>query len=217
MIYEKLIAVQNELKVPKEEYSSFGNYNYRKCEDILENLKPLLLKNKLTLILNDEIELIGSRYYIKATAKLIDIESDGVIEVKAYAREAEEKPKMDSSQVTGSASSYARKYALNGMFCIDDTKDSDYLSDYSGNNKTSSVTQKPNNEYKQQSRNNLSEDQEKQNILNEINILIAQRKITSDFIDKLLVNYFKKERIEDLSINQFRILSKKVETETKKK
>lgn len=125
-IREKLLNIQKELIAPKSQYNSFGKYNYRNCEDILEAVKPLLDKNKCTLIIKDELVLIGDRYYIKATVILADIEdTEGEIEATAYAREEESKKGMDGSQVTGASSSYARKYALNGLFCIDDTKDSD--------------------------------------------------------------------------------------------
>lgn len=124
-IYEKLLNIQTELKAPKSNRNSFGGYNYRSTEDIVEAIKPLLKKYNSTLVINDEIKLIGERYYVEATAKLIDVESNETIESKAYAREEECKPKMDTSQTTGSASSYARKYALNGLLAIDDTKDSD--------------------------------------------------------------------------------------------
>ena len=125
-IREKLLSIQKELIAPKSQYNSFGKYNYRNYEDILEAVKPLLDKNKCTLIIKDELVLIGDRYYIKATVILADIEdTEGEIEATAYAREEESKKGMDGSQVTGASSSYARKYALNGLFCIDDTKDSD--------------------------------------------------------------------------------------------
>lgn len=125
-IYEKLNKVQMELKAPKGQYNNFGKYKYRSCEDILESVKPLLVKNKLTLQLTDEVLFIGERFYIKATAKLIDVEKseDSIINV-ALAREDDNKKGMDGSQITGTASSYARKYALNGLFLIDDTKDAD--------------------------------------------------------------------------------------------
>lgn len=120
---EKVVAVQSELKAPKGQYNSFGKYNYRSCEDILEGVKPLLNKYGLYLTINDAVELIGDRYYIKATATLFD--GDNCISTSAYARESLDKKGMDSSQVTGATSSYARKYALNGLLCIDDTKDAD--------------------------------------------------------------------------------------------
>ena len=129
-IYEKLLNIQAELKSPKGQENKFGHYKYRSCEDILEAVKPLLAKNKVILQLTDKIECLGNRYYIKATAILIDTEDTkneeiAYIENTAYARESEEKKGMDDSQITGTASSYARKYALNGLFCIDDTKDAD--------------------------------------------------------------------------------------------
>lgn len=124
-VYNKLIKIQTELKAPKGQFNSFGKYKYRNCEDILEALKPVLLKNKATIFLNDNIELIGDRFYIKATVTLVDIETGENITSSAFAREEESKKGMDGSQVTGASSSYARKYALNGMFAIDDTKDSD--------------------------------------------------------------------------------------------
>ena len=124
-IFEKLSAIQSELKAPKNQYNSFGNYNYRSCEDILEGVKPLCRKYRTTLIIGDTLELIGDRYYIKATAILYDLDSDKSISNTAYARESENKTGMDASQITGATSSYARKYALNGLFNIDDTKDAD--------------------------------------------------------------------------------------------
>jgi hypothetical protein len=127
-IYEKLMNVQQELKAPKGQYNSFGKYKYRSCEDILEAVKPILKENKLVLQLTDlVIPASETRFYIKATARLIDIEAteNNVIENTAFAREEEEKKGMDGSQITGTASSYARKYALNGLFLIDDTKDAD--------------------------------------------------------------------------------------------
>ena len=124
-IYEKLIKVQSELKAPKNQRNNFGGYNYRSCEDILEAVKPLLKDNKLTLVIMDHINNIGDRYYITAEATLIDIETGETIKTQAQARESETKKGMDDSQITGTASSYARKYCLNGLFLIDDTKDAD--------------------------------------------------------------------------------------------
>lgn len=125
-IYEKLLKVQLELKAPKGQINKFGGYNYRSCEDILESLKPLLDKHKLALLISDSIVSHGDRNYIKAKATLINIEDGEKIETTAYAREELSKKGMDASQITGSTSSYARKYALNGLFAIDDTKDSDF-------------------------------------------------------------------------------------------
>lgn len=124
-IYEKLLHVQQNLKAPKGQYNDFGNYHYRSCEDIQEAVKPLLAEVKVLLLTGDEIVQIGNRFYIKATVVFQDTESPEKIINTAYARETEECPKMDGAQLTGSASSYARKYALNGLFCIDDSKDPD--------------------------------------------------------------------------------------------
>lgn len=124
-IYTKLSHIQNELKAPKNQFNKFGNYKYRSCEDILEALKPLCAKYKATLIIYDEIVMIGDRYYVKAMAKLYDQETTDYIEAYAFARECIDKKGMDQAQVTGATSSYARKYALNGLFNIDDTKDFD--------------------------------------------------------------------------------------------
>lgn len=115
--------IQEELKAPKSQYNRFGGYAYRSVEDILTAVKPLLVKEKAELTLTDELVLIGDRYYVKATAAYED--KDGKKVVTGYAREAENKKGMDASQITGTASSYARKYALNGLFLIDDTKDAD--------------------------------------------------------------------------------------------
>ena len=124
-VYLKLVKVQNELKAPKSQFNKFGNYAYRNCEDILEALKPLLNEVKAIVNISDEIVLVGERYYVRATVKFIDAETGEVVEASAMAREEESKKGMDSSQLTGSTSSYARKYALNGLFAIDDTKDAD--------------------------------------------------------------------------------------------
>ena len=124
-IYGKLMMIQQELKAPKGQYNSFAKYNYRSCEDILEAVKPLCVKNNATLLLNDAVQEVSGRFYVVATATLVDTESGDSVSANAYAREPQDKKGMDDSQITGMASSYARKYALNGLFCIDDTKDAD--------------------------------------------------------------------------------------------
>lgn len=124
-IYAKLRFIQTNLKAPKSQRNTFGNYNYRSCEDILEALKPHLDDQLCALTITDEIIQIGDRYYIKAIATLTDTETGKSTSTHAFAREEDSKKGMDASQLTGAASSYARKYALNGLFCIDDTKDSD--------------------------------------------------------------------------------------------
>lgn len=140
---EKLMLIQTELKAPKGQYNSFGKYNFRSAEDILEAVKPYFAKYRVLVLLTDEIVIKGTeqtltrdkdggardtstlRTYLKATAHFYDLDSDFTLSVSAEAREPDEKKGMDSSQITGTASSYARKYALNGLFCIDDTKDAD--------------------------------------------------------------------------------------------
>jgi len=125
--FKRLTALQHELKAPKGQFNGFGKYKYRNCEDILEAVKPLLVKHELGLTVSDEIVFIGSRFYVKATAKLCNVDSVGGTEVYGYARECDSKKGMDDAQLTGSCSSYARKYALNGLFLIDDTKDADSM------------------------------------------------------------------------------------------
>lgn len=130
---KELITIQNELKAPKNQINKFGNYKYRSTEDILENVKPLLTTNKCYLTISDKIIIVGDRYYIEATATLTNSEGNS-ISVTGYAREEENKKGMDSMQLTGATSSYARKYALNGLFAIDDTKDSDGLNKHGSDN-----------------------------------------------------------------------------------
>ena len=122
---QKLCNIQTQLKAPKGQTNAFGGYRYRSAEDILEALKPLLREYGCSLIIQDEIVDISNRVYVKATANIVDNDTDAVLSASAFAREAEVKKGMDDAQITGSASSYARKYALNGLFCIDDTKDAD--------------------------------------------------------------------------------------------
>ena len=124
-IYEKLMNIQGKLKAPKNQYNEFSNFYYRSCEDILESVKPLLQEEKAVLLLTDNMELIGDRTYVVATARLMDVENGDAIECQARARETASRAKFDDAQLTGAASTYARKYALNGLFCIDDVKDPD--------------------------------------------------------------------------------------------
>lgn len=142
---KELVNIQSSLQVPKNQYNSFGNYKYRSAEDILEAAKPLLKENECTLIVSDEITQIGDRIYVKATATIKN--SAGETETaSAFAREAETKKGMDDSQATGSATSYARKYALGGLFCIDDTKDADALNttkEYTAQKKTAQKAEPP--------------------------------------------------------------------------
>lgn len=122
-LHKKLQEIQSELNAPKSQYNAFGKYKYRKAEDILEAVKPLLKKTGTTLLISDDIVFIEGRFYVKATATIMD--GEDMLFVSAFARESDNKTGMDAAQVTGAASSYARKYALNGLFCIDDNQDTD--------------------------------------------------------------------------------------------
>lgn len=186
-IYEKLLNIQTELKAPKSQRNNFGKYNYRSCEDILEAVKPLLKKEKCTLIINDEIErlearyYIKARYYVKATVDLIDIETGEKISTNAYAREEESKKGMDGSQVTGASSSYARKYALNGLFAIDDTKDSDTTNQH---------------DKKQNAPN-------KQSIIKQqIAEILKVKEISFDKVTEVINARFKKQKFDELTANE---------------
>lgn len=152
--YEKLVKVQQELKAPKSNFNKFGNFRYRSAEDILEAVKPLNAKYGLVLTLTDTPILIGERYYIQATAKITD--GGNAHEVTAYAREAQTKKGMDDSQITGTASSYARKYALNGLYLIDDTKDADT------------------DEYAEQTQNDIEDQRKQQELSNQLVTLFAK-------------------------------------------
>jgi hypothetical protein len=142
-IRQKLQGIQSALKAPKGQTNKFGGYKYRSAEDILEAVKPLLGEFQCVLTVLDEVQEIGGRVYVKATARISDTEFDNFIETTAFAREAEVKKGMDEAQITGSASSYARKYALNGLLCIDDTKDPDATNDHGKAQPRATKTQTP--------------------------------------------------------------------------
>lgn len=183
-IYSKLSNIQQELKAPKGQRNDFGKYNYRSCEDILEAVKPICTKNKTTLVLSDTLENIGERYYIKATATLYDIESNEEISNTAYAREEETKKGMDGSQITGTASSYARKYALNGLFNIDDTKDAD-TNEYHKQTNKSNVSVK--------NKQIMVTDQQKEKI---------KELYTSEEIKEYLQDVVEKKKLSDLTLTE---------------
>jgi len=142
-IQQKLQGIQTELKAPKGQTNKFGGYRYRSCEDILTALKPLLAQYTCTLAISDDIVEVGGRVYVMATATLASTscEGDDAVRTSGFAREAETKKGMDDAQITGSASSYARKYALNGLFAIDDTKDPDATNDHGKSAPKKQVTQ----------------------------------------------------------------------------
>lgn len=190
-IYEKLATVQQELIAPKNQYNKFGKYYYRSCEDILEGLKPCLDKVKAIVRVSDELVLIGERYYVKAVAYFIDCEDGSTIQNAAYAREEEEVKGMSSSQITGSASSYARKYALNGLFCIDDVKDAD----------TRDNQQKEEKEQKQ------AEEEQKQVEKSKISDIkvkaLIQRCEKEEVPTEKILKLYKVKQLEDLTEKQF--------------
>ena len=197
---QKLLSIQTELKAPKNQFNSFGNYNYRSCEDILEAVKPLCKKGNVLLTLSDTIKHVGERYYVEATATLYDVETDGCISVSAYAREEETKKGMDSSQITGAASSYARKYALNGLFNIDDTKDSDSTNEGEGKHKTSPKPKaEPKNDYQSQLKELMDN---------------SKGKITGTMIAETIEKKFGKRKANELNETQFLALLEELTNET---
>ena len=200
-IYEKLLAIQQELKAPKGQYNSFGKYNYRSCEDILEAVKPICAKYNCALVLSDTIIYLGDRYYIQATARLTDCEckqekEDTCITNTAYAREEEAKKGMDGSQITGTASSYARKYALNGLFCIDDTKDAD-------TDEYKKQEQKPETKILQATINQIVEDASK---------YAEMRKGNADELLTYYINKYKVVELSDLTQSQGTAIIKELTT-----
>ncbi len=182
-LQEKLLAIQCELVAPKNQYNAFGKYHYRSCEDILEAVKPLCKSYGAVLTVTDTVECCGDRVYIVATATLADAESDKSISVRAFAREAATKKGMDDAQVTGSTSSYARKYALNGLFCIDDCKDPDVPQ------QGTQDTQKE--QARQQAAEKISPDQ----------VAILKENAENERVKKALA-YYKVSAIEDLTRHQ---------------
>lgn len=191
-VYEKLMNIQNELKAPKSQYNEFGKYYYRSCEDILESLKPVLAKHQAAVTISDEIVLIGDRYYVKATAALIDVEKGDKVEVSAFAREDEQKKGMDVSQLTGSTSSYARKYALNGLFAIDDTKDSDATNKHGQEKKQN--TQKQADESKKDI-NSLATDKQ----IKAIYALLKNKNYSEESLKNYINNAYNKDSVTELT------------------
>lgn len=210
-IYQKLQNIQSRLKVEKKNYNDFGGYSYRSCEDILEAVKPLLVENNLALVMTDEVEAVGERYYIKATATLYDTEGGTNIAATAYAREAKEKKKMDDAQVTGSSSSYARKYALNGLFAIDDAKDSDFLNQEEN---TARQQARQNSQQGQQGRQNNQQGNNPSNILENTRREISQMLKVKHIQNKDFINWLKKnfntDKLDGLQVNQLNAIKSQV-------
>ncbi|HGR1133809.1 TPA: ERF family protein [Streptococcus pneumoniae] len=198
-IYKKLLNIQRDLKAPKGQYNNFGKYSYRNAEDIMEALKPLLVENNaITYVEDDTIEYIGQRYYLVATISFVDVETGEKITVKARAREEENKKGMDGSQITGAASSYARKYALSGLFLIDDNEDADSNEYHKQNNQ-----QKPKQQGQQQQQGNQqTQEQQVRYIDNtqyqEINDLINDIAKIKGMPFDTLANYVLSEKLKGL-------------------
>jgi hypothetical protein len=199
-IYKKLLNIQRDLKAPKGQYNNFGKYSYRNAEDIMEALKPLLVENNaITYVEDDTIEYIGQRYYLVATISFVDVETGEKITVKARAREEENKKGMDGSQITGAASSYARKYALSGLFLIDDNKDADGNEYHKQNDQ-----QKPKQQGQQQQQGNQKAQKQNQvryidnNQYQEINDLISNISKIKGMPFDTLANYVLSEKLKGL-------------------
>lgn len=193
-IYKKLLNIQRDLKAPKGQYNNFGKYSYRNAEDIMEALKPLLVENNaITYVEDDTIEYIGQRYYLVATISFVDVETGEKITVKARAREEENKKGMDGSQITGAASSYARKYALSGLFLIDDNKDADSNEYHKQNDQQKSKQQGQQQAQEQNQVRYIGNDQ-----YQEINDLISDIAKIKGMPFDTLANYVLSEKLKGL-------------------
>lgn len=195
-IHEKMMHIQTTLKAPKNLYNSFGNYKYRNAEGILEAVKPLLAENKMSMYITDDVQAVGDRVYVKATVKVWDTETGEWVETSALAREALNKKGMDDSQITGTASSYARKYALNGIFLLDDTKDADT----------------DENQKERTARANKQEQEKNKEKLDQMKISLVKQKTLLDLcedekfdINKILKSY-KHESIKDITEGQYKYI-----------
>lgn len=183
-VLKKLLIVQQNISVPKGQRNEFGKFNYRSCEDILEQARPLCNDNGLVIKLTDKIVNIENRFYVEATAAVIDVDSGEVFSTTAYAREADEKRGMDSSQVTGASSSYARKYALAGLFSLDDNKDADTMDNAS------------------------QEDKDK--VLKSICRTIRANKIDNGLVTKIIENKYRKFNSKQLTLSELKDLDKNI-------
>jgi hypothetical protein len=217
-IYAALQAVQRELKAPKGQYNSFGKYKYRSCEDIVEAVKPLLNEQGLILTMSDEVVGVADRVYIKATCKVIDVANGDVIETSALARESLTKKGMDDSQITGTASSYARKYALNGLFAIDDTKDADtdqYKQQTNGSNSSQNrpqATQKQNaGTYKGSTANNAT-DEMRAKAIKSLNAEIERTGVASSEVAAIAKAKYGKASVKEMTTGQICDLANKLES-----
>lgn len=195
-IHEKMMKIQTTLKAPKNLFNSFGNYKYRNAEGILEAVKPLLAENKLSMYISDDVQAVNDRVYVKATVSIFDIETGESVMATASAREALNKKGMDDSQITGTASSYARKYALNGIFLLDDTKDADT----------------DENQKERTARANKKEQEKNKEKLDQMKISLVKQKTLLDLcedekfdINEILKSY-KHESIKDITEGQYKYI-----------
>lgn len=197
-ILTKLQKIQSDLKAPKNQYNSFGKYKYRNCEDILEALKPLLNLHGCALTINDKVEKVDDRYYIVAKSTLFCIETGEHITTEGLARESKDKKGMDDSQITGSTSSYARKYSLNGLFLIDDTKDAD-----SGTNDSKKSTPKATNDTVKKG---LSDKQ-----VGRLWAIAKAKGVTEENVKRALQKLYQVEDVKDLSVDDYNELCSRIE------
>ena len=207
-IYQSLNYIQSNLKAPKNKYSSYGDYHYRSCEDVLEGVKPHLQETNTCLVISDEIVTIGGHNYIKATATLYSADG-GAISNSAYAKEPLEKKKMDPAQVTGSTSSYARKYALNGLFAIDDTKDVDTDEHKKEINKDESKKEATKSNSKKQSTNETNAMRDKrvrEEYLKTILTYAGKKNIDNNSISNQIHMMFGKQSSKDLTEEELKAL-----------
>lgn len=211
-IFAALMAVQAELKAPKGQHNSFGKYDYRSAEDIIEAVKPLLKDNGLFLNMSDDIVLIGDRYYVKATVKVVDVVTGESVQTSALAREAAQKKGMDESQVTGTASSYARKYALNGLFAIDDNRDAD-TDEYAAQTRQSAAGARPSRNagnYKGKPQGGGS-DEIRRKALHGLGEAMKRAGLSKEEVSAICGVHFKKTSSSELSNGQLSILAAHLE------
>ena len=197
-IYQSLNYIQSNLKAPKGQFNSFGKYHYRSCEDILEGVKPHLQETKTCLVISDEIVTIGEHNYIKATATLYSADG-GAVANSAFAKEPLEKKGMDPSQITGATSSYARKYALNGLFCIDDTKDADTDAYTANTTQTKAKGKAPET-------NTIREKRIKEEYLKSITQQMAIKQINPKLISEYINKTFNKKTSNELTEEELKAL-----------
>ena len=197
-IYQSLNYIQSNLKAPKGQFNSFGKYHYRSCEDILEGVKPHLQETKTCLVISDEIVTIGEHNYIKATATLYGADG-GAVANSAFAKEPLEKKGMDPSQITGATSSYARKYALNGLFCIDDTKDADTDAYTANTTQTKTKAKAPET-------NTIREKRVKEEYLKSITQQMGIKQINPKLISEHINKTFNKKTSNELTEDELKAL-----------